>query len=168
MSEADQRSEANQRNEANHESVFSLPKAVLNEDGKTCSILYNNCYGGFGYSQQAMDEYTRRKQIEDPTFLSPPSSYYCSPNDPLMIQLFREYGSTWMSDRHSKIAIKTFPAEYYDCLSFHEYDGRESVSIDYCRYVFRRLKELLAKNETTREDIHVLYANYAKEIEKGW
>lgn len=139
--------------------------AVIDKSGETCSILYNSCYGGFSYRKEAIDEYNLRKKQNDPN--AKPLSYYSETrNDPLMIQLFHEYGSQWMSGNHAKIQLATFPSQFYNSLEYDEYDGRENFTVNYQRYFAQEVKRILSSKEGTMEDIRSLYDKYASKIEK--
>lgn len=141
--------------------------AVIDVTGETCSILYNTCYGGFSYSKEAIDEYNRRKRNDNPN--AEPLSYHSEiRNDPLMIQLFHEYGSTWLSGPYAKIGLATFPARFHHSLQYHEYDGKEGFTIDYQTYFAREVKRILSSEEGSMEEIRSLYHEYSTQIEKGW
>lgn len=128
-------------------------------DGQTCSILYNACYGGFTYSRQALDEYHCR--IRDPTMAErePP------PWDPIMIQMFREYGSEWMSGEYAKLKLATFPIAYVAHLTLEEYDGNESYRVDYVRYVLDEIRRIVADSQDeSAEAIRTLLTVYREEL----
>lgn len=135
--------------------VYGCP----NPDGQTCSILYNACYGGFTYSREALDEYHCR--IRDPTMveLKP------HPWDPMMIQLFRERGSEWMSGEYAQLRLATFPIAYVAHLELEEYDGKESYRVDYTRYVLDEIRRIVADSkDESAEAIRALLTVYREEL----
>lgn len=85
-------------------------------------VLYNDCYGGFSFSEEFLEELKRRhpeKEFKD---------YYHQGlrDDPDTIALFEEWGSKRSSGHFSKIELDEIPdgVEY----DIREYDGQEGVS----------------------------------------
>lgn len=85
-------------------------------------VLYNQCYGGFGFSSQCKEEYTRRtgQSVRYEEGLR---------TDPVMITLFLEKGSKWMSGRYAELAFHEVPEALLEFIHVSEYDGKESVGL---------------------------------------
>ena len=90
-------------------------------------ILINGCYGGFGISDEAKAEYKRRTGEKLP---------YCDDNryNPILIQIREEFGRTQFSGHCASICIETIDEIYKDYHTINEYDGIESIEIDYAGY----------------------------------
>jgi len=84
-------------------------------------VIINDCYGGFGLSDAALDEYKNRKGITDPNFY-----YYDIPRDcPVLVAMVEEQG-TAINGNFSDLRIVEIPDDvnWY----IEEYDGREHVA----------------------------------------
>ena len=83
-------------------------------------VLYNDCYGGFGFSEEFVKEFNKRypeKKIH---------RYSRERVDPDIIALVEEMGLNKSSGVCAKIRIQEIPDDVeYD---IHEYDGEETVS----------------------------------------
>ena len=75
-------------------------------------IAVNTTFGGFGFSDPAIDELGFSWDIDR--------------TDPKLINLIETKGSTWISDRLSSVGIATIPDNITDW-RIHEYDGKETV-----------------------------------------
>ena len=87
-------------------------------------VLYNNCYGGFSFSNEFMEEVKKR-------YPELKLDYYVSHklrSDPRILEVFEEFGSGRSSGPYSKIKVREIPDNVeYD---IHDYDGMESVGWD--------------------------------------
>ena len=85
-------------------------------------IVINDCYGGFGLNDEALDEYkVRRKDITDPNFW-----YYDIPRDcPVLVAMVEEQGND-IGTKYSDLKIVEIPEDvnWY----IEEYDGMEHVA----------------------------------------
>jgi len=99
----------------------------------TFKVVYNNRYGGFGMSQHGLDKYNH--------ITSRNLSYadVIDRSDPILIELVESMGNN-VNDKNSRLAIKEFPMKYKSFLTWHEYDGKESVQIDYDKYLIHHIK----------------------------
>ena len=77
-------------------------------------VLFNNCYGGFGFSKAFMEAYPEIKGKE-----------YSRTNSEL-IKMVKNFGLKQASDNFSAIAIAFVPDEATDWW-IDKYDGYESV-----------------------------------------
>ena len=95
-----------------------LPFIVHNQ----MKVLYNTCYGGFGFSKEFIEEFNNRHTER----IHRLEAWHEERIDPDVITLFEEKGSEWSSGIHSKLKLMEIP----DDVEFHiqEYDGTEEVS----------------------------------------
>jgi hypothetical protein len=106
-------------------------------------ILYNDCYGGYGVSKQALQMYNDRKLAIDPSWNIIEFDHYLSRSDPLLIQIYKEIGKEAFSERYASVEIQEIPKKYEKCFLIDEYDGKESVDIDYNYYKTIQIREIL-------------------------
>ena len=84
-------------------------------------VVINACFGGFGLSDAALDEYKSRKDITDPNFY-----YYDIPRDcPVLVAMIEEQGNA-VDGQFAELRIVDVPDDvnWY----IEEYDGLEHVA----------------------------------------
>ena len=109
-------------------------------------IMINARYGGFGISKEGMEEYHKRCPGTDEI-----DYYDIARHDPVMIQIIKEMGAQ-VNDTYSHIKLKKIPSQYVRHYSIHEYDGMESVTIDYNTYKIDMSKEILRDQNLSKSD----------------
>ena len=84
-------------------------------------VVINNCYGGFGLSDAALDEYKSRKGITDPDFYYYNITRVC----PVLVEMVEEQG-TAINTNYSDLKVVEIPDDvnWY----IEEYDGLEHVA----------------------------------------
>ncbi len=98
-------------------------------------VVYNSKCGGFGMSQEGLAEYNRLTSLHV-------KGYYCiERDDPVLIHLVETMGKE-IDDECSRLKIKEFPMKYKSFLKWTEYDGRETVSIDYEQYLISNIRNI--------------------------
>lgn len=87
-------------------------------------VVINNCYGGFGLSQKACEEYKKLAGITDKDWYD----RNVERDDPYLVQVVRQLGSRANGD-HANLKIVEIPAD----ISWHvgDYDGNEWVAEDH-------------------------------------
>ena len=114
-------------------------------------ILYNACYGGWGISNKAMELYKLKTNNFD--------NYYPRRNDTILIEIYKELGDEF-DEKHSKTLIEKIPKQYENFYYISEYDGLETVKINYTKYELynlkKNIKEILEKNIDNDEKINQL------------
>ena len=103
-------------------------------------VMYNECYGGFGFSDLAKGEYCKRcpgaTDIDN-----------IERHDPIMVQIVADLGSERASASFSKIGLEEIPSQYVDHYSILEYDGMETVRIRYNKYKLDYARLILKNQE---------------------
>lgn len=84
-------------------------------------VVINDCYGGFGLSSQALQEYKRLAGITDSNFYDRDIPR----DDPYLVKIVKEMGSS-AAGAHAKLKIVEIPADV-DWI-VQEYDGAEWVA----------------------------------------
>lgn len=127
----------------------------------TIKVLYNDCYGSFGFSDAFLAEYKARTgRVLDTykaLFRRGMNSIRC---DPVAIAIVEEKGSEWASAIGAYIAIREFPAVFERYWDVEESDGDEHVRID----VASALADILQTYMETR-DLPALERQYTTIME---
>ena len=115
-------------------------------DEPITEILVNECYGGFGVSNKAIDLYNKYKLEINPDF-NPIKHYEClesikDRSDPILIKVFDELGNEF-NDKYSKAGKVSIKQKYIKHCCIREYDGKEYIDINYFKYKTDKLKEIL-------------------------
>ena len=81
-------------------------------------VVINTCFGGFGLSESALEEYKKRKGTTEDIY------YWDIPRDcPVLVEMVEEGG---VDGDYSELKVVTIPdgVNWY----IHEYDGLEHVA----------------------------------------
>jgi len=126
------------------------------EDREKIEILYNACYGGWSPSAKARELYKIRKIHTDQ---NKSNTYISKRSDPLFIQIYYELGDEF-DDKYSRTQIIKIPKIYENYYDIDEYDGLESIIIDYTKYkldkIENKIKEVLQSTINNDEKINEL------------
>ena len=97
----------------------------------TFKVLYNDCYGGFDFSDAFLAEFKKRTgrdlDTQKALFHLGPNSIRC---DPIAVAIFEEYGTEWCSGGGAFLAVRELPALFAHYWEIDEYDGNETVRAD--------------------------------------
>ena len=108
------------------------------------TIMYNNCYGGLGFSSEACAEYLRRTDITDFSFCN------IERDDPVMVAIVREMGKR-ANGQCARIKLHELDDRYAKHYSIHEYDGLESVEVNYERHALDSIKATLGRLDLSND-----------------
>ena len=84
-------------------------------------IVINDCFGGYGLSEDALEEYKRMACIEDPEF----TDQDIDRDDTYLVRLVEEWGER-AEDNFAQLKIVDIPADV-DWI-IQEYDGHEWIA----------------------------------------
>ena len=117
-------------------------------DNEEIEVLYNGCYGGWKISDKAKELYTSR-QIKNDTY------YLRRRSNTILIQIYKELGNEF-DGKYSKTKIEKIPKKFENYYYITEYDGLETVEIDYTKYELdnlkQKIKEILENNSTDNDE----------------
>ena len=116
---------------------------------KMIPVMYNTCYGGFSLSEAAITEYNRRKSPNTPKLNA--MGMHIDRTDPLMIQIIREMGKQ-ANGMCSDIRLDHIPPQYKNNYYIQEYDGTETVQIDYKGYLLDEIQKIIHDSSISAED----------------
>jgi len=120
-------------------------------DEETVGVLYNTCYGGFNMSRKAVELINKKYQEIGK---QPINSYdYVSRTDPVILEIYEQLGSDNFSGINSKIHIEYIKKRYINFIKIDEYDGMESVIIDYSSSVITQIDKILNSTQTDSEKL---------------
>lgn len=121
-------------------------------DNEEIEVLFNNCYGGWGISGKARELYKLRKTNNSN---NNNNNYLSKRSDPVLIQIYNELGDEF-DGKYSKTSIAKIPKKYENYYSISEYDGLETVEIDYIKYELdhlkQKIKEILENNSIDNDE----------------
>ena len=117
---------------------------------KMFKVVYNNCYGGFDLSAEALAEYNRQtsKNITIPE--------YIDREDTVLIKMVETMDAKEINTKNSKLKIKEFDKKFESFLSWYDYDGKESVKIDYDKYIVNNVKFIINRDVSAEEKIKLI------------
>jgi hypothetical protein len=107
-------------------------------------VLYNNCYGGFTFSQEAFLEINQRLTLQDRKPLTSVHSYVSISDryDPIFLQVYDLLGSRF-SGKHSSIQVELVDEKCKHFIDITEYDGLESVEINTENYTLFNIMNII-------------------------
>lgn len=122
---------------------------ISEEEEEEIEVLYNDKYGGWTISSKARKLYKLRKTNDS-------YNYLCKRSDPILVQIYKELGDEFDEEKYSKTAIEKIPKKYEKYYIISEYDGLESVEIDYTKYELdhlkQKIKEILENNSIDNDE----------------
>jgi hypothetical protein len=84
-------------------------------------VVINTCYGGFGLSEESLEDYKKRKNITDENFY-----HWDIPRDCPDLVAMVEEGGTDVDGIYSELKVVDVPDDVNWFI--HEYDGMEHVA----------------------------------------
>ena len=113
------------------------------KDEDTFEIMINGTYGGFGFSDKAVQLYCEKIGIVYTT--TNDIQYNIERDDINMIEIVKKLGPDASGGRNCVIHIDEIPTKYKDAYIIQEYDGLESVMINHTEYKLQSEVEELKK-----------------------
>ena len=106
-------------------------------------IMINKQYGGYSFSEAAIDEYNKRNLEIDPSFvLEKYNGDQIDVRSKIMIDICKEFGEK-ANSQYSNIKIYQIKKKYENFYKISEYDGMENIIIDFDKYKLHSIDEIL-------------------------
>lgn len=114
------------------------------------AVLYNATFGGFGFSEKAEKLFCAAKGIEWTKYFN--FENHATRTDPVMVKIVQDLG-TESNNQFSAIRLKSISKQYENYYYIAEYDGYESVCIDYKKHRLDQVQTALGSETLSTEDI---------------
>jgi len=101
-------------------------------------VIYNAAYGGFSFSFKAIRMYNAESTTNKLTTKYSPIDR----TDEIMAAIVQEL-NVEASGEHSRLKVIQIPEKYRNCVRISEYDGMESVSVDFAKYRLDRIAAII-------------------------
>lgn len=137
---------------ASRDVIEDVVKDIAEE---TIEVMYNDAYGGFGFSEKALKMYCEKKRIEydsNNKWFTIKMSDKIDRHDIDMLEIVKELGSE-ANGSHCKIKIEKIPAKYKETYKISEYDGLETVDeFPYETELELKIKKLTEENSLLKKE----------------
>jgi hypothetical protein len=135
------------------------------------NILYNNHYGGFGISKQALTLFNERKSALDPCYRPIKHNYNDYKlaskkyrKDPILIDVYKELGAKKFNGYHASMKLQQIPKRYEHSFTISEYDGLEEIHIDIKGYIISNIQHILTRDMSCDDKIEAIETIIASEL----
>ena len=108
-------------------------------------ILYNKCFGGFSFSDEALEKYNELKSAADPNYILLNALDNIDRTDPILIAIVEEMGDQTNS-MYSDIRIQEIPLIYKNFYEITEYDGAEQMVIHHAEYKLHAIHQIMVSD----------------------
>lgn len=129
-------------------------------------VMYNAKYGGFNYSPQAMQMYCEKtgKEYKDYQYSE---CLGIERTDKVMIEIVKELGME-ANGPYANIQIARIPRQFEKHICYGEYDGYESVGVNYEAYRLQSIRDIVndrdgEKIERIRNVLEMVFENEEKD-----
>ena len=115
------------------------------------AVIINDQHGGFGWSEEALAEYTKRTGLDDPM----------GRTDAVAIQILRDLGTKRASDEYSHLVIKEVDPLFAVGYRIDEYNGQETLVFSADRWIASNVNRVMSLTDIGYEEkilkIQLLY-----------
>ena len=105
------------------------------------TVMINTCFGGFGFSDKAIEEYNRRNVGKPPV----ESSQEIQRTDLIMINIVKQMKKE-ANGPFASIHLMDIPAKFENHYEIRDYDGTEAIDILYDRYAVDSIRDIMASD----------------------
>jgi hypothetical protein len=130
----------------------------MSDHQEVIEVLYNECYGGFGISKEALELYNKKRLQQNPDAEIIKTDCFFGRTDPILLEVYHEMNgdtcdkSEGFNGRFARVRVEKIPAKYKNCYYIDEYDGSETVDINYKKLEVIELKEIANDETLTYEE----------------
>lgn len=123
---------------------------------QVCGVIYNSSYGGFNYSQKALQLYNQSGQSteKDSYHTESPTRF-----DQIMVQIVEQLGKEASGDC-SSLRLVYVCQEHLPFIHISEYDGMEDVMIDWGIYALTIIHQVTQSDQSPEKQIDFIKRLY--------
>lgn len=131
---------------------LTISKNIFNQAKRYVKIrqphitVVNNRHGGFGISALCRTEMKNLGYNDNGHKIY---NYYISRSDPVLIRAILKIGSEQASGTYAELKLYAVPWMFRECTKIDEYDGLESLDINYDAHIRKLLEKYKNKIENT-------------------
>lgn len=141
-SESNDENESIDENESNEKDDAGSEESI-SPDNKL-DVLINTSYGGYQPSKQALELYKVYTGNDYKTY---------NRTDLDMVRIYKELGKEEFDSSVSSTEIETIHKKYEEFYELDEYDGKETLKINYDEYKLHKLRDALKRLALSNEPI---------------
>ena len=133
-------------------------------------VLYNECYGGFSISKEALKRYNEKLLEKDPNAEQHGCYWEFNRTDPILLEVYHDMNGEksemgeGFNGKCAKVRIDRIPKKYEKYYYIREYDGTEDVHINYHKYEIDEIKNIAKDESLSFEERINKIQNYKIEI----
>ena len=122
-------------------------------------VIYNGWYGGFGLSDEACKLYKKitKKDINQ-------YRHICR-HDYYLVKVFKKLKEKFNCS-HCQAKIISIPKKYINYYEINEYDGKETIVINYNKYKLSKIKNILESTITDSKKIYYINKIMSSNVKK--
>ena len=113
-------------------------------------VIYNTCYGGYSFSKEAIQEYRRRLALQYESLGALEEGVDTGDSDlrtdPIMVGVVKEMGPRSYGT-HAELKIAQVPLRFAEHYVIEDYDGYESVSLNWDEYRLTKISKAVDQSE---------------------
>lgn len=109
------------------------------EDKNSMMVLINGCYGGYSVSQYALEEYNKETGKSFDHYDEYSNDFR---TDQIMCRIVEKLGTS-ANGMSAELCIYSINKKYEHYIKISEYDGRESIDIDFANYKLDQIKSIV-------------------------
>jgi len=119
-------------------------------------IVLNKRFGVYKYTDEFREYYKNKTGMT--------MCYYCedSRSDVTTIKLLKEFGLEKAASANTKFVIEQIPSQFSNYIEIEQYDGKETLIIDYCMYLCDKFKNINPSSPNLKDEVCLLQ----KELEE--
>ena len=109
-------------------------------------VLYNSGYGGFSFSQEALDEINKRLSEQGRENLRSVYSEDYPRYEPIYLEVYDLLGPSRFNGTHANIKTELVEEKYKEFISIDEYDGHETVQVNLDNCLLSQIRQVIKSN----------------------
>jgi len=121
----------------------SHKKSIGMTEEDSVEVFHNGSFGELSFSKTAALMYCQMKGLNEKEF----DESKIERTDPHIIRIIKDLGET-ANGRYADLKVTNIPLKYNSYFYIDDYDGLESVLIDYKQYKLDKIRDLIANQDS--------------------